>query len=39
MILNNKNRGLSKLGIINQKIIKRNLPIEDLAKDAVRELS
>ena len=35
MILNNKNRGLSKLGILNQKIIKRNLPIEDLAKDII----
>ena len=35
MILNNETRGLSKLGIFNQKNIKRNLPIEDLAKDIV----
>ena len=35
MILNNETRGLSKLGIFNQKNIKRNLPVEDLAKDIV----
>ena len=33
MILNNETRGLSKLGILNQKNIKRNLPVEDLVKD------
>ena len=33
MILNNEIRGLSKLGILNQKNIKRNLPVEDLVKD------
>ena len=35
MILNNKTRGLSELEIFNQKNIKRNLPVEDLAKDIV----
>ena len=35
MILNNETRGLSKLGILNQKNIKRNLAVEDLAKDIV----
>lgn len=35
MILNNETIGLSKLGIFNQKNIKRNLPVEDLAKDIV----
>ena len=35
MNLNNETIGLSKLGIFNQKNIKRNLPVEDLSKDIV----